>query len=462
MGALDDPKDQDATMQTTFDLDDLRGLVAEDLTPAFDHAAGGPGAVGLEVEHFLAHVTPDGRPMSRLTLDEVTGLLDDHPQLAVEPPVPSRLTGWRCQDGGRLLPEPGAQLEHAGVPYATAAGAINAMNATAREVAGFAATRGVAMYAAGLDPFTPAGATPQYLAVPRYPAMNRYFGRRSAHGHQMMTGSASIQVNLDLGADPAQVAARWATAMLVAPLATAAFACSPVPGAVNGRAVVWQWLDPTRTGVPAAFVAGVDDPVEVLTRQALHADVLLFADGGRATPGTPGFSFGHWLAEGHPVHGRPTRADAVLHLSTLFPEVRTRGVMEMRSIDALPHRWRAVPVVLYCGLLYDQRAREHVRALLDPGRRGLEDQLRLAAHVGLADPRLCALAVEVWTAAAEGARRLPAGYLDPADISRAERYIDTYVLRGRGPSDELRERLAEGPAQALAWTRDPETAMNAC
>jgi glutamate--cysteine ligase len=220
--------------------------------------------------------------------------------------------------------------------------------------------------------------------------------------------------------------------------------------------VVWQWLDHTRTGVPTAFADGVDDPVEVLTRQALDADVLLFDTGVTSQPGCAGFTFGDWVRGGHPDHGRPDRGDVVTHLSTLFPEVRTRGFLEVRSIDALPERWRAVPVVLYAGLLYDQRSREYVRALLDGDRRALPDRLRTAAHLGLADPRLCAQAVEVWTAAAEGSRRLPEGYLDPADIASAERFIDRFTLRGRSPSDELREHLAEGPAAALAWSREPD------
>jgi glutamate--cysteine ligase len=442
-------------------LDDLRLVVADSLRP-LPGAPAGPGAVGVEVEQFAVHVDGRGGPGRRLDVDGLTALLDDHPALEAEPPSATALTGWRVPQGGRLVPEPGGQVEYAGPPHPTVAAALDAAGTAIREVATFAETRGVALVSAGLDPFDPHGTARQGLRCPRYPAMHDYLARRSPHGHVMMTGSASLQVNLDLGPDPEVGARRWAAAMAVAPLATATFACSPVPGAVSGRAVVWQWTDPTRTGIPAAFVAGDDDPVEVISRFAWDADVLLVNRGSGWQPGEPGLSFARWVADGHAEHGRPTRADAAYHLTTLFPEVRARGTLEIRSVDALPQRWRAVPVVLYAALLYDDRARELASDLMAVHRRRLPALLQRAAHLGVADPELCALSVEVWTAAAEAARRLPEGYVHAADLSRCEAYLDRFTLRGRAPADELRERLAHGAAEALAWGREPVGSVQLC
>lgn len=457
------PRDGDAVDATTLvDTDSMRAVVAACTTQAgAPRGAEVPGQVGLEVEHLPVRVDGAGGPAGRIGVAELSALLDDHPGLQREPPHPRSLTGWRTGDGTRLLPEPGGQLELAGKPHTTAAGALTAMHTATADLATFLDTRGVALAGAGLDVWHPTQATQQGLTAPRYPAMHAYLARRSPHGHLMMTGTASIQVNLDLG-PPGVADSRWRTALLVAPLAAATFASSPVPGAVSGRAVAWQWLDRTRTGIPAAFVEGIDDPVEVLTRQALTADVMLFDDGAGVVPGEPGFTFGEWLAEGHPLHGRPTSADLTRHLTTLFPEVRSRGFLEVRGIDALPGRWRMVPVVLYAGLLYDPRTREAVESLMAGHRSRLPELLHRAAHLGVADPQLCALSVEVWTAAAEGARRLPEGYLDPADIARAERYLDSFTLRGTSPSDELRERLAAGPAASLDWAREPVGQLTAC
>src|SRR6266568_6617547 len=67
-----------------------------------------------------------------------------------------------------------------------------------------------------------------------------------------------------------------------------------------------------------------------------------------------------------------------------------------------------------------------------------------------------ALAAEVWALALEGAGRLPASYLDPAQLRLAAEFLDDYTLRGRCPADELRAALARGPAAALAWASEPD------
>ena len=55
------------------------------------------------------------------------------------------------------------------------------------------------------------------------------------------------------------------------------------------------------------------------------------------------------------------------HLSTLFPEVRPRGYLEVRTVDALPPEWYAAPMALLLGLAYDERSGQDARDLLgDP------------------------------------------------------------------------------------------------
>jgi len=178
-------------------------------------------------------------------------------------------------------------------------------------------------------------------------------------------------------------------------------------------------------------------------------------EAGSWEPGRPGWTFGDWLRDGHPAHGPPTADDLRYHLSTLFLEVRPRGHLELRSVDALPARLRPVPVVLLAGLLEDPRARAQVRAVLERWRPRLPELWQRAACDGVADPELCALATEVWSYALEGARRLPPPYLAAAQVALTECFIDRLTLRGQCPADELRAALALGPAAALAWASEP-------
>jgi glutamate--cysteine ligase len=278
--------------------------------------------------------------------------------------------------------------------------------------------------------------------------MRGYFNRRGGHqGHLLMCASCSLQVNVDLG--PPEVAARrWLLANLASPVLTAAFAASPRAEAVNGRAMGWRGLDPTRTGVAPPLVAGVDDPLEHALADALRADVLLVERDGTVQPGAPGWTFGSWVAQPHPRFGRPTTDDLARHLTTLFPEARLRGFLEVRSVDALPRRWRAAAVALVVGLLYDARATDRALGILADHRGAIPDLLGRAARDGLGDPLVARLSAAVLDAALDGARRL-----DIPEAADAAAFLERFTARGRHPSDELRAALAAGTGPALAWAR---------
>lgn len=419
------------------------------------------GRVGLETE--LLPLRRGAGGSNRLRMPEVHAVLD---RLAAHPASgigaaersPDGTVRYPLDGGGDLTFEPGAQIEVSGPCLGSAAAALDHLGATVETVALAFAAEGVTLASAGTDVWS-SGEVPQQLAAARYPAMASYFDERSAWGPVMMRNTCSLQVNLDLGRG-AVARDRYAVALLAAPLTVATFACSPeAPGerrTASRRATAWRHLDPTRTGVPRAFVAGESDPATVMVDAALSADVLLVRhDDGTATAGTPGWTFETWMRQGHATHGWPTVADLRYHLTTLFHEARPRGAVELRGVDALPPRWRAVPVVLLTGLLYDAVARDRSLAILEPHRSALPQLLTLASGAGLSDPALCALAVEIWSFALEGARRLPDGAVRPHDILAAERFIDRFTTRGRAPTDELRDLLAHDPAVALAWASEP-------
>jgi glutamate--cysteine ligase len=448
----------DGCTQALRDLDHVRQVVAETCFP-IGPSAPAPGRVGLEIESFPVRVLADGTPTGRAPLDLLADLL--HPEAGASPvpgcrrePAPAPL--FRLEGGGSLNFEPGGQLEHSTAIHPSPAGALAELDLVARALAPVLRGHGVVLAAAGADVWLPNGHVPQQLRAPRYPAMAAYFDRRGPYGAAMMRRTCALQVNLDLGG-AADLPERWLVANLAAPLLCATFACSPGPGAVSTRALAWQRLDPTRTGFPGRLLDGSGaGPVEQLTQAAMAADVLLLRRPEEPwEPGTPGWTFRHWLRDGHPRHGRPTEDDLRYHLTTLFLEVRPRGFLELRTIDALPAPLRAVPVVLLAGLIEDARARSAAAAVLERHRGDLPELAWRAATRGLADPQLRALAAEVWTLALEGAARLPDAYLDTGQLRLAADFLDGFTLRGRCPADELRVALHRGPAAALAWACEP-------
>jgi glutamate--cysteine ligase len=444
--------------QALRDLDHVRQVVADTCFP-IEPTAPAPGRVGLEAETFPVRVLADGTPAGRVPLHHLIELLDRSAETGSLLHLPDPATEaprYPLAGGGSLTFEPGGQLEHSTATHPDAAAALAELDLVADGLVGDLQRHGVRLASAGSDVWLRDGQLPLELHTPRYLAMARYFELRGPHGAAMMGHSCALQVNLDLGG-AAEAAERWLVANLVAPLACATFAASPGPGAVSLRALAWQRLDPTRTGFPRRLVDGSSaEPVEQLVDAALAADVLLLRSAAEPwEPGRPGWSFGDWLRDGHPRHGRPTDDDLRYHLSTLFFEVRPRGFMELRAVDALPARLRPVPVVLLTGLLEDARARAAARAVLERHRRALPELARRAAADGLSDPGLAELAATVWALALDGARRLDSGYLEPRHLALAEEFLERLTLRGRCPADDLRAALACGPAAALAWATEP-------
>jgi glutamate--cysteine ligase len=434
-----------AAVTVLRDPDDVRTWLAANVyAPAGDDPV--IGKVGLEAELFPFWIAADGRPAARLALVELMGLLDAVPGSVRNPDSGDGRPSWAMGDV-LLTEEPGAQLEIAGPPEPDAHTAVVGLETTIDTITRTFAAAGAGLAAAGLDCWSEPEQVPVQVRVPRYGAMTTYFDRRDdlRQGHLLMCSSCSLQVNVDLG-PPAVAPRRWLLANLAAPVITAAFAASPVGAAVNGRAMGWRGLDPTRTGVAPPLVAGSDDPLEHALADAVRADVLLVEREGTAIAGVPGWTFGSWVADGHPRWGHPTAEDLATHLTTLFPESRLRRFLEVRGIDELPGRWRAAAVTLLCGLLYDARASEDAHALLEPHRSDVPVLLERAARAGLRDPLLGELSPRVLAAARDGAARL-----DLPELSDADAYLETFTHRGLHPSDELREALAEGPASAYRW-----------
>ncbi len=425
-------------------------VVARAITPP----PGSGDDVGLEVEFFPIVLGP---PTRRVLLDGAAPTVRHVLGAHGASPAPG---SGPC--GTAITVEPGGQVEVVTACCPTPDDVLDQATRASGMLSGWFDREAVVLAAAGIDLWHDVGSVPQQLQDPRYPAMADYFAARGPDGATMMRHTCALQLTLDLGTSPAVADERWMVANLLAPLATATFATSPSPDhrIRSARSLAWQHLDATRTGFPARLLADDGTLVEQVSDAALDADVLLMATAvdasgrvTRAESGRAGWTFGAWMQHGHPEHGWPTADDLRYHLTTLFHEVRARGPVEIRSIDALPHRWRAVPVVLYAGALFDPAARSRILEVLEPHRADLPDLLRQAATTGVSDPSVCALAVEAWSFALGGARRLPG--VEAAHVATTEAFVDRFTVRGRCPADELAEAFRHSPAAALDLVREP-------
>jgi glutamate--cysteine ligase len=278
--------------------------------------------------------------------------------------------------GGMVTIEPGGQLELVTTPLPDPRRLIDTIEThTAVLVERFAA-HGLALLPLGLDPIRSPCRT---LDRPRYQAMEQYFSARFPAGLRMMNLTASLQLNIDFGPDPATV---WRRAHVIAPVLSAAFANSPTADGsafhpVSHRQRIWADTDPSRTrpvGPDTGDWAGYVLDAQVMMRSGLTG----------LEPVATAMTFHEWLGDADP----PSDTDLDLHLTTLFPPLRPRSFLELRMIDALPTAGRAAAIAAVWTVLTDDDAgadaTEACRMLVNPWQiateRGLQnDALRDAA-----------------------------------------------------------------------------------
>lgn len=425
--------------------------------------------LGLEPERFVIRVDERGNPIGRLPLFGSGGVvetLDENLSRSkvMQPRDRDRVPPIvHLHNGGNLTFEPGGQVEHSTAVHPTATAALADVRSVVCELSTMFRERSVALLSVGLDPFQQVEQVPQQLEHGRYRSMAAFLAKVGSSGAWMMRGSTSLQVNVDLGAGRVRED-RYRLANLLSPALVASFSTSPEsagsPRFHCRRARVWQTLDPSRTGFPDGVTAPTPSTAaRAYAEDVLDADVLLFlgedAKGADGSVGTPGFRFRDWMRDGHPEHGFPTAADLTYHLTTVFPEVRARGFLELRAIDGLPDCWRAAAVAFVAGLLYDPTAMGLALDRLEAWRPDLFARWWSSAELGLLDPELASVTNDLWGFALDGCERLGPDYLAPEELQRAVLFRDRFPARGRAPADELREALARGPADALTFAADP-------
>jgi glutamate--cysteine ligase len=375
------------------------------------------GLVGVEVEWFPYRADGAG---GRLPIEAVRAMLDD--------PVP--LPG-----GTPITFEPGGQIELSGLPQPGAAAACAVLKADVAALRTRLEAGGISLLGAGLHP---SWAPERLLSGARYEAMEAYFDHVASGqvepawgspGPTMMTLTAAVQINVDVGPCPEQA---WNLAHALGPVFVGAFANSPFAagrptGFRSTRFANWWYLDPPRTR-PIATGGGA---LAAIARYALAAPVMgVFTDPARSAfqPVLERLTFKQWMDEGY-LGRNPELEDFCYHLTTLFPPVRPRGWLELRMADALPGSDWEVPVALAASLLTSPDA-------ADARLREADGLWMAAARHGLGHPRV-----------AEAARRAFATAAEVLDGSPSERHLadavrqfaDRYVERGRCPADDAHE-----------------------
>jgi glutamate--cysteine ligase len=346
--------------------------------------------------------------------------------------------------------EPGGQVELAGSPFFTARQVHQEHLEHVAHLRQVTSRLGLRMVALGYRPFDKLDQMP-WMPKQRYAIMRAVLPGRGRLARDMMLMTCTGQVSLDWS-DEADCVAKTVLSARVAPLLVALYANSPLVGGersgqLSYRSHVWTEVDPHRCGFLPSWFDGSFSYLAYV-QWALDAPLLFLRRNGQYL--APALTFRQLLAEGH--EGQPaTYSDWLDHLSTLFPEVRLKKVLEIRGADAVDLPLTGALGALWRGLLYDSGALEaagqilpvlsysqHLELMAVARREGLRGRYR-----GISLAQAAQALVEV---ARRGLLRL-----DPEDAPLLEPLAEV-ALRGRSPAERVLEVFDQqkDPARVLA------------
>jgi glutamate--cysteine ligase len=342
----------------------MQNLTRNDLVAAF-HTYGrdvSDWRVGVELERHL--LRPDGTPVPYFGDFGVRWLIERLLERGYEPYLePDPTTAGRknpiaaFRDGASVTLEPGNQFEYSTAPFRDVTGVADQAAGFVREVDTIIAQHHapITPVALGFTPFSDIESI-QWVPKGRYVVMREHLATTGKLGHAMMKGTCAVQASFDF-ADEADCAEKVRLGMWLGPLTTAMFANSPLTaGKPNGyqsfRGKIWTDTDPRRTGFPEAatsfsFERWVDYLLDV---------PMMFIKGAEGWVPARGRTFRDWMAQGIDGH-YPDTAAWDLHLTSVFPEVRVKRLIEIRGADCVAPDLAMAFTAYFLGLMYDTTAR---------------------------------------------------------------------------------------------------------
>ncbi len=399
-----------------------------------------------------------GLETEKLVVDRQTGEAVDYPRTRELLAKLDGIGGWRgVFEGENLIGlqgkrssvtlEPGGQLELSGKFCCDIACSWRDLNRYRQHIITIGHDLDLVFLGLGVHPFTPLEKI-NWLAKPRYKIMAPYMLRCGDMGQQMMKQTAGTQVNLDFS-DEADCVRKLRVAQWLSPVCYALFANSAIledqpTGCLSLRGEIWSRTDPDRCGLIGQLLSStsglgdfidyaLDVPLYFLSRDDKYLDLT----DKRVT-------FRQFLESGWQGE-RATLDDWNLHLSTLFPEVRLRPQIEVRTADSLPPRYTAAVAAFYKGLLYTEQGLRGVERLFadlspDDFRKLYRTSWRKGLKTRFRDGTLQDVAAELVKIATSSLQEQFLAGDSGSDESCFLRFVDDIIASGETLAEQLLAR----------------------
>ncbi|MCA0153630.1 glutamate-cysteine ligase family protein [Winogradskyella vincentii] len=338
-------------------------------------------------------------------------------------------------DKSSLLFEPGSQIEISTIPCVNIYDLENQLKFHQNILKEVSTLSGICFGQNGINPIRIDKLTNQ-LKKQRYTSLELYLNKISPYGREMMLKTCSMHINMDSGIDEDTKFKRIVGANLLVPFATAIFANSYVnknnTTIKSYRSKIWQHLDETRTGIlplsKALQSLSIKDLVEAYYKLIINAPLIYNVDLGPKVLSKT-MTLKYWMD--NKINGIwPNITHLKNHVSLLFPEVRLKGYIELRSIDSPPLEWQMVPICFYAGLIYDSLSLDNTIQLLKskyPNYNSIYEQ----SCYGMEFKEIREISQELMKLSIEGYSRLPLSLKNGNPIKKLQSFNDQFVSKGK-------------------------------
>ena len=340
--------------------------------------------------------------------------------------------------------EPGGQIELSGAPlyniHQTCSETTNHLN----ELKKISDKNNFILLGIGVEPNLSLDDFP-WMPKDRYSIMKNYMPKVGTLGQHMMKRSCTSQVNFDYFSEDDMIN-KFRVLLNFESVGTAIFANSPFdegkPSKYKSlRSHFWHHTDKDRTGI-ISFVFDKNFNFETYTDYALNVPMYFIKRNNQYVDMT-GLTFNEFLkGKKNKTNNffEPKLKDWIDHLSTLFPQVRLKQYLEVRSMDACSWKEICSPAAFWTGIIYDDTSLKTSLRLMKDWTNEERSFLNLnvpenGLNTKFRDKILLDIARELLEISEEGLKRRN-------NLSTNKKYDETYYLLG------IKDNIANGMSPA--------------
>jgi len=282
------------------------------------------------------------------------------------------------------------------------------------------------------------------LPKQRYDFMFDYFKTRGSHAHNMMKGTAALQFAMDFKSEKDYVK-KFRVVNALSPVLFAIFENAyyfegEVCAKHNIRSHIWVNCDSDRSGLVEGALED-DFGYERYAEYILNRPPIFINKDGEEI-----FTGRKKVREVFDPENY--QVEELEHILTMFfPDVRTKGYIEIRMMDAVPYPLNFAAMALFKGLIYDEDNLEKLYKYtkditIEDVDKAKAEMLDLGMEAKLRDKSLLEIGRYITRLSQEGLSPEEVHYLKPLGDMLAE---------GLNPYEITKSKVKLGKKEALSW-----------